>query len=128
MADIRTGGYAMLRHGKSQRSLDELYQDDPDRADALTFGRRGALKGASLAAMGAAVGATIPFATTMPSGLLPAALAQGAQGPTLVEFPGKVPMISRGERPLVTEAQETILDDDVTPASKFFIRNNSAQQ
>ena len=114
----------MLGFGKTQRSLDELYRDDPDRADAVAFGRRGALKGASLAAMGAAVGATIPFAGRMPAGILPAALAQGAQGPTLVEFPGKVPMISRGERPFVTEAQETILDDDVTPASKFFIRNN----
>lgn len=60
----------------------------------------------------------------MTRGILPAALAQGAQGPTLVEFPGKVPMISRGERPLVTEAPETILDDDVTPASRFSIRDN----
>ncbi|MFN6955821.1 MAG: sulfite oxidase [Acetobacteraceae bacterium] len=114
----------MLRFGKTQRSLEELYRDDPERADALAFGRRGALKGASLAVMGGAIGATIPFADRMPTGILPAALAQGAQGPTLVEFPGKVPMISRGERPLVTEAPETILDDDVTPASKFFIRNN----
>jgi DMSO/TMAO reductase YedYZ molybdopterin-dependent catalytic subunit len=115
----------MLRFGKTQRSLEELYRDDPERADALVFGRRGALKGASLAAMGAAIGAAIPFSDRMPAGLLPAALAQqGGQGPTLVEFPGKVPMISRGERPLVTEAPETILDDDVTPASKFFIRNN----
>lgn len=82
-----------MRHfGKTQRSLEELYRDDPERADALAFGRRGALKGASLAVMGGAIGATIPFAGRMPPGILPAALAQGAQGPTLVEFPGKVPM------------------------------------
>ena len=115
----------MLRYGKTQRSLDELYAEDPERADAVAFGRRGALKGASLAAMGAAVGATIPFASTMPQGLLPAALAQSAGGaPAMIELPGKVPLINRGERPINAETPEMMLDDDVTPANKFFVRNN----
>ena len=26
--------------GRSERSIDELYQDDPERADAVAFGRR----------------------------------------------------------------------------------------
>lgn len=60
--NVRAGENATNRHGKSERSLVELYADDPERADAIAFGRRGALKGASLAAIGAAVGATIPFA------------------------------------------------------------------
>lgn len=115
----------MTRLGRRERSLTELYTDDPERADAVVFNRRGALKGASLAAMGAAVGASIPFSGTMPAGLLPAALAQGtAQGPRLVTFEGKDPMINQGDRPLVLEAPETLLDDAVTPNNRIFIRNN----
>lgn len=110
--------------GKRERSLAELYHDDPERGDAIAFGRRGALKGASLAAMGAAVGGAIPFAGNMPEGLVPAALAQGAAGPKMLEFPGKDPLILLGDRPLVGEAPETSLDDAVTPNSRIFIRNN----
>ncbi|MFC7738562.1 sulfite oxidase [Roseomonas sp. GCM10028921] len=106
-----------------ERSLAELYRQDPERADALAFGRRGALKGAALATMGAAVGGTIPFAVRMPAGLLPAALAQSASVPTL-RMDGKAALILLGERPLVAETPEILLDDDVTPADKFFIRNN----
>ncbi len=32
--------------GKPERGLGALYRDDPERADALVWGRRGALKGA----------------------------------------------------------------------------------
>lgn len=73
---------------RTERSLNELYGDDPERADALAFGRRtaasrrGFLGGAGLAAMGAAVGGTIPFASGMPAGLVPAALAQSAAAPS----------------------------------------------
>jgi DMSO/TMAO reductase YedYZ molybdopterin-dependent catalytic subunit len=115
----------MMTFGKRERSLAELYADDTERADAVAFGRRGALKGASLAAMGAAIGTTIPFAGTMPAGLIPAALAQGAPGgPRMLEFPGKDPLILQGDRPLVGEAPETLLDDAVTPNNRIFIRNN----
>ena len=68
--------------GKTERSIEELYRDDPERADAVVFGRkagvdrRGFLGGAGLAAMGAAVGGAIPFAANMPGGLIPAAFAQ----------------------------------------------------
>src|SRR5436190_1372304 len=68
--------------GKIERSIRELYADDPARADAVVLGReanvnrRGFLGGAGLAAMGAAVGGTIPFAENMPNGLIPAAFAQ----------------------------------------------------
>src|SRR5215208_8034195 len=67
---------------KKERSIQELYGDDPERADALVFGRvpdmrrRGFLGGAGLAAISAAVGGPIPFAATMPGGLIPAAQAQ----------------------------------------------------
>jgi sulfite oxidase len=83
---------------KKERTLDELYQDDPERADALAFGRRtdvsrrGFLGGAGLGAMSAAVGG---------------------------------PIVSLlGDKPLVAETPEHMLDDETTPTAKFFIRNN----
>lgn len=126
-----------------ERSLDELYRDDPERGDAVVFGRqpessrRGFLGGAGLAAMGAAVGGAIPFAATMPAGLVPAAFAQGgAQAPTTgvgapeakkeyLRFPGKEEgLVVLGERPLVAETPEQLLDEETTPTAKLFIRNN----
>lgn len=109
---------------RMERSLAELYRDDPARADALVWGRRGALQGAALAAMGTALGAAIPFARQAPAGFVPAALAQGSGGPQFLEMAGKARLIVLGERPLVAETPEHLLDDDVTPADKFFIRNN----
>ena len=106
---------------KRERGLIELYRDDPERADALVFGRRsgldrrGFLKGAGLATMGAMVGAQIPFAGSMPAGLVPAALAQGAaQGPKPLSMPGKAAIMVIQERPLNAETPEHMLDDDVT--------------
>jgi DMSO/TMAO reductase YedYZ molybdopterin-dependent catalytic subunit len=129
--------------GTTERSLEELYRDDPERADAVAFGRksgigrRGFLGGAGLAAMGAAVGGAIPFAASMPGGLIPAAIAQpaasppatpaapAAKGPTYLNFPGKSDkLVVLGERPLVAETPEQLLDDDTTPTDKLFIRNN----
>src|SRR4249920_3830135 len=126
--------------GQRERSLEELYRVDPERADALVFGRvtepsrRGFLNGAGLAAMGAAVGGAIPFAANMPSGLIPAAMAQGApaapaapakKGPTYLSFPGKSDkLVVLGEKPLVAETPESLLDDATTPNDKFYIRNN----
>jgi sulfite oxidase len=129
----------MTTRTKAERSLDELYKADPERADAVVFGRRagpsrrGFLNGAGLAAFGAAVGGAVPFAGTMPSGLISAALAQGAassgglapKGPQLLDFPGKDKgLVVLGERPLVAETSEQMLDDETTPTTKFFIRNN----
>jgi DMSO/TMAO reductase YedYZ molybdopterin-dependent catalytic subunit len=121
---------------KIERSIEELYQDDPERADAVVFGRktdlnrRGFLGGAGLAAVGAAVGGTIPFSQNMPGGLFPAAFAQtpaapAKKGPIYLNFPGKNDkLVVIGERPLVAETPEHLLDDDTTPIDKFYIRNN----
>jgi sulfite oxidase len=116
-----------------ERSFEELYRD-PERADALIFGRkagvgrRGFLGGTGLAAISAAVGGAIPFAANMPGGLIPAAFAQGAEppkGPQYLNFPGKSDkLVVLGDRPLVAETPEHVLDDDTTPTDKFFIRNN----
>lgn len=125
---------------QTERSVHELY-DDAERGDALVFGRRtdasrrGFLGGAGLAAMGAAVGGFIPFSQNMPAGIFPAALAQAtppsgtapaaAKGPQILDFPGKAKgLIVLGDRPLVAETPESMLDDDTTPTEKFYIRNN----
>ena len=132
--------------GKIERLIDELYRDDPERADAVVFGRRvgvsrrGFLDATGLVAMGAAVGGAIPLADNLPGGLMPAALAQGQpsspaqpapaappaqRGPQYLTFPGKSDkLVVLGERPLVAETPEHSLDDDTTPTEKFFIRNN----
>jgi len=102
-------------------SLPVLYAADPERADALAWGRRGTLRGAALASMGAALGAAIPFAARMPQGLLPAALAQDTP---ILRMDGKGPLLILGERPLVAETPETLLDEPITSATNHFIRNN----
>jgi len=131
--------------GRRERSIEELYREDAERADALVFGResgpdrRGFLSGAGLAAVSAAVGGAIPFAANMPGGLIPAAMAQGApaapppgapaapakKGPTYLNFPGKSDkLVLLGEKPLVAETPESLLDDATTPTDKFYVRNN----
>ena len=85
-----------------------------------------------LAAVGAAVGGAIPFAANMPGGMIPAAMAQSAppapaapKGPQYLKYPGKSDkLVLLGDRPLVAETPENMLDDDTTPTEKFFVRNN----
>ena len=67
----------------------------------------------------------------MPSGLIPSAFAQAASGqapakaPQPLNFPGKSDkLVVLGDRPLVAETPEHLLDDDTTPIDRFFIRNN----
>lgn len=110
-----------------ERGLFELYRDDLERADALVFGRRKFLAGSGMAAMGALLGGSIPFGGGMPSGLIPAAMAQGAAagaGPKILKMDGKAALVILGDRPLVAETPEHLLDDPVTPNDKIFIRNN----
>jgi DMSO/TMAO reductase YedYZ molybdopterin-dependent catalytic subunit len=107
--------------------LDDLYAADPEAAERKLFGRipypdrRGFLKGAGLAAMTAAVGAHIPFHRFMPSGLVPAAFAQGGEAMLLDSKQGLVVL---NERPINAETPPHLLDDETTPAEHFFVRNN----
>jgi DMSO/TMAO reductase YedYZ molybdopterin-dependent catalytic subunit len=112
---------------KEERGLRELYDQDPERADFLVFGRkaetdrRGFLKGAGLTAMMLAVGGAIPFARNMPLGLIPSALADTPADFTLY---GKTGIIIRNDRPVNLETPAPLLDPDVTPIEHFFVRNN----
>jgi sulfite oxidase len=125
---------------KIERTVGEVYRDDPEHADAVVFGRRtdvsrrGFLGGSGMAAMSAAVGGPIVFGAGMPGGLIPAAFAQEAKQdapaaapsrPQLLQFPGKDGnLVLLSDKPLVAETPEQLLDDETTPTSKFFIRNN----
>ncbi|MEM9057848.1 MAG: molybdopterin containing oxidoreductase, partial [Pseudomonadota bacterium] len=116
-----------------RRGIYELYARDPLAADAAVWGRRSAspdegtsnrrgfLRGSGLAALSAAVGGAIPFAHLMPAGLIPAALAQGE---TPFEIPGKHGLVVLNDRPLNAETPAHLLDDPVTSAEHFFVRNN----
>ena len=111
----------------SERGICELYEQDPEAADYKIFGRvangdrRGFLKGAGLAAMGAVVGGTIPFHRNMPSGLIPAALAEDLKD---FKLTGKDGLTVLNDRPINAETPAHLLDDDITPNSRHFVRNN----
>ena len=83
--------------------------------------RRWFLRGSGLAAMSAAVGASIPFAHLLPRGLLPIALAAANDASLL---PGKSGLTLLSDRPINAETPAHLLDDAVTPASRLFVRNN----
>jgi DMSO/TMAO reductase YedYZ molybdopterin-dependent catalytic subunit len=113
---------------KKIRGLHELYTENPEKADWLVWGRqvdpitrRGFLTKSGLLAMSAVLGASIPFAKNIPGGLIPAALAQSNDS---FEIPGKDGLIVLNDRPVNAETPPHLLDDDITPANRFFIRNN----
>lgn len=114
----------MTNNEREPKGLFEFFESDPDRADKEFFGRepledrRGFLKGAGLATMGAMVGAAIPFHRNVPAGFVPVALAQenvlvGKDGLTLLN-----------DRPVNAETPPHLLDDAITPTNRHFIRNN----
>ena len=80
---------------RRERGIYELYREDPDDAERQLLGadparvtRRGLLRGASAAAIGALLGGNLPFGRNLPAGLVPAAFAEST-GP--FEIPGKDP-------------------------------------
>ena len=114
---------------RAERGLHELYREDPERADRLLFGRqanasrRGFLKGAGIAGMGAALGLPIVFADKMPGGLIPAAYADSTTPFNLKAY-GKSGLVVLNDRPINAETPPHLLDDSVTPAEHMFVRNN----
>lgn len=81
--------------------------------------------GGSLAAIGAAIGGLPRLSFVAPAAAQGAPAAAPPAGPKPFEFPGKDKgLASLGDRPLVAETPEGLLDDETTPITKFFIRNN----
>ena len=121
----------MLR--ETQQAASDLSAGANPPADGVTSSRRGFLGGTGLAAVGAAIGGAMPFSENSPAGIsvaqaqAPAAPAAPAapKGPQYLKFPGKNEgLVVLGDRPLVAETPESLLDDDTTPIEKFYIRNN----
>ena len=106
-------------------NLFELYAENPDKADEVVFGRethkdrRGFLRGAGLASMGALIGTAIPFHRNMPAGFIPEALAANP-----MKIQGKDGLTILNDRPVNAETPAHLLNDDVTPTARHFIRNN----
>lgn len=113
---------------RSHQGLHRKYAENPLRADEAIWGRRcdpltrrGFIGKGGLAALAAALGARIVFPDQMPGGLIPAALAQSDE-PFSVR--GKDGLVYLNDRPVNAETPAHLLDDDVTPANRLFIRNN----
>jgi DMSO/TMAO reductase YedYZ molybdopterin-dependent catalytic subunit len=83
--------------------------------------RRGFIKKGVLAAMATALGTKIMFANEMPTEYVPAALTESDPF-SLKELHPE--MIKLNDRPWNIEAPPHLLDDEVTPVEKMFVRNN----
>ncbi len=109
--------------------IHQLYATDPLLADQELWGRepkthsrRGFLKRSALAVMAGVLGAPMVFADHFPAGLIPAGLAHSEEAFSL---PGKHPgLIVLNDRPINAETPPHLLDDLLTPADRFFVRNN----
>src|ERR1043166_7169200 len=93
--------------------------------------RRRFLGGTALAAMGTIIGGVMPLSgvgagSAYAQGPAPAPPPAPAapKGPQHLKFPGKNEgLVVLGDRPLVAETPESLLDDETTPIEKFYIRN-----
>lgn len=95
--------------------------DAQRNAEAPDGSRRGFLKTTGLSALGAMLGMSIPFERNLPAGFVPVALAQDS-GLDLMS--GKDGLIVLGDRPLNVECPVHLLDDDITPYERLFVRMN----
>lgn len=106
------------------------YSNSVHALDDIRPSRRGLLLGGSLATLGAAAGLGLPLGgsgelTSSASAQTAPAASAGPKGPQPFDYPGKDKGLTLlGDRPLVAETPERMLDDDTTPIGKFFIRNN----
>lgn len=118
----------MPHRQKHERGLHELYEQDPERADAEIWGhrwrasRRQLLQRSTLIAAGAWFGSLSSPTRWLPDGMMPAALAN-TTSPFAIE--GKSPgLIVLNDRPVNAETPAHLLDDDFTANELFFVRNN----
>lgn len=106
--------------------IHSLYNNDPINADDIVFSRntspltrRGFLSGFKTLSL--LLGAEIVYGQFMPAGLIPAAFAQTD---TPFQIEGKDGLVILNDRPINAETPAHLLDDNITPASRLFVRNN----
>ena len=71
--------------------------------------------------MSVAIGATIPFYRSMPVELIPVVFAESS---TDLELPGKDGLTILNDRPINAETPPHLLDNEITPNNRHFVRNN----
>ena len=89
--------------------------------NALRYDRREFIGKSSLAVVSLALGTEIVFGKLMPKDYVPVALKQQD---FYKDFEKDRAMVILNNRPWNAEASAHILDDEVTPASRMFVRNN----
>jgi len=87
----------------------------------LMGSRRDFIKKGSLATISTVLGLEIVFAKNLPKAMSPIILQEGD---FYTKFNKDKDMVILNDRPWNAEAQAHLLDDEVTPASKMFVRNN----
>jgi DMSO/TMAO reductase YedYZ molybdopterin-dependent catalytic subunit len=91
----------------------------------ISASRRGLMAGTGLTAIGALAGSLLSRQAQAQAPSAPPTGANAAVKTAGFDFPGKDRGLSLlGDRPLVVETPEGLLDDDTTPIDRFFIRNN----
>jgi DMSO/TMAO reductase YedYZ molybdopterin-dependent catalytic subunit len=113
MSDIKSKTNTGVKQTKISADISQFSQQKP-------INRRRFLSG--LATMTTLIGSEIVFARFMPAGLIPVAFAKTAT-PFLI--PGKDSgLVVLNDRPINAETPAHLLNDEVTPAAKLFVRNN----
>jgi len=91
-----------------------------DNPSSSSKSRRNFLKKASLSAVAVMSGFKVVFADKLPNGITLLGLEETSQG-----LPGKDGrMILLNDRPINAETPPHLLNDDITPGERFFVRNN----
>lgn len=81
------------------------------------------MRASAVAAFSSALGLDIPFGRFLPQGVTPVALAQ--QLPSEADLlNGKKGLRVLNDRPVNAETPATLLDGEITPISRHFVRNN----
>ncbi len=109
-----------------QQKADTRRDDAPDGLQVVSDaegGRRQFLKATGIAAIATVM--SVPFARFFPEGLQPVGLAHAA-GTDMDAYAFKDQLTLLNDRPINAETAAHLLDDDVTPANRLFIRNNGA--
>ena len=95
--------------------------DSPDLSPSPNpLTRRRVLAGLGAGGFSAALGLPIPFLDRLPRGIVPVALAQDISAAQL----DKEGLTLLNDRPVNLETPPHLLDDEVTPANRLFVRNN----
>ncbi|MGF1447067.1 MAG: sulfite oxidase [Pikeienuella sp.] len=98
-------------------------QDGLPAVREVGSGRRQFLKATGMAAIATVM--SVPFARFFPEGLQPVGLAHAA-GADMDAYAFKDQLTLLNDRPINAETAAHLLDDDVTPANRLFVRNNGA--